>query len=122
MNIIIHQQDEQKIAQIEEDEVVVLASADDGFDLLASLAYEHDVSKFIINQENIASDFFVLHTKMAGHLLQKLANYKMQMAIVGDFRRVESESLRAFIAESNRGNLVFFVPSVAVAKEKLFTS
>ena len=64
--------------------------------------------KIIINENNIHPDFFDLKTKLAGEILQKFSNYNIQLAIVGDFSKYKSKSLRDFIYESNKSNLVFF--------------
>jgi hypothetical protein len=53
-------------------------------------------------------------------VLQKVSNYRMQLAIVGNFEHVQSDSLRAFITESNRGKQIFFCDTVEAAKQKLF--
>ena len=47
---------------------------------------------------------------MAGEILQKFSNYRMKLAIIGEFEKYKSKSLKAFITESNRGNLIFFAP------------
>ena len=41
-------------------------------------------------------------------ILQKFSNYRMKLAIVGDFSGYRSKSLRDFIGECNRGSLIFF--------------
>jgi len=64
-------------------------------------------------------DFFDLKTGLAGEILQKFSNYRVKLAIVGDFEEVKSKSLRDFIRESNRGRTVNFVNSVEEAVERL---
>ena len=51
----------------------------------------------------------------AGAILQKISNYSYQLAIIGDFSIYESESLQAFIRESNRTGQVIFVPDLETA-------
>jgi len=46
-------------------------------------------------------------------------NYRMKLAIVGDFSRYTSKSLQDFIRESNRGNQVFFTDTVEAALRRL---
>lgn len=48
-----------------------------------------------------------------------MTNYRLRLAIVGDFTSVNSNSLRAFIAESNRGTQNFFVATEEEAIKKL---
>ncbi|MGC3979548.1 MAG: DUF4180 domain-containing protein [Paludibacteraceae bacterium] len=65
----------------------------------------------MIHQKNIISDFFDLKTGLAGEILQKFANYRIPLIIVGDFTNVQSKSLRDFIYESNKGSQVNFLKS-----------
>jgi hypothetical protein len=53
-------------------------------------------------------DFFDLKTGFAGEILQKFSTYGLKLAIIGNFQRYKSESLKAFIFESNRGGRVQF--------------
>ncbi|RYG19765.1 MAG: DUF4180 domain-containing protein, partial [Chitinophagaceae bacterium] len=61
--------------------------------------------------KNITSDFFDLSTKMAGEILQKFSNYKMRLAIVGDFSNYQSQSFKDFVYESNKHGQINFVNS-----------
>lgn len=63
----------------------------------------------IIHQKNIDEQFFDLRSGLAGEMLQKVVNYKLRLAIVGDFSIYDSKSLKAFILESNRSNAIAFV-------------
>ncbi|HCM60508.1 MAG TPA: hypothetical protein DIS74_09080 [Bacteroidales bacterium] len=65
-----------------------------------------------IHADSFAAGFFDLRTGLAGEILQKLSNYRMRLAIVGDFTRLKSRSWRYFIRESNRGKTVCFMPTV----------
>ncbi|MBL7715531.1 MAG: DUF4180 domain-containing protein [Bdellovibrionales bacterium] len=111
---LVHQTGENRIVEVKSDDLLV-KTVQDGLDLMMSLSYEHQTQKIILHQANLSPDFFVLKTKLAGEILQKATNYGIQLAIVGDFSKVESESLRAFITESNRGRQVFFVESSEAA-------
>jgi hypothetical protein len=55
--------------------------------------------------------FFTLASGVAGEFVQKFANYGLRLAIVGDISGAvrESDSLRDFVRESNRGRQVWFV-------------
>ena len=59
--------------------------------------------------------FFRLASGLAGAVLQKLVNYRFEVAIVGDIeqRVAASESLRDFVRESNRRGAVRFVPDLS---------
>lgn len=75
--------------------------------------------RIIIHQENIDERFFDLRTGFAGGMLQKAVNYRLRLAIVGDFSIYESKSLKAFIFESNRSNTIVFVNTVEEALKRL---
>ncbi|GGM84541.1 hypothetical protein GCM10010967_15550 [Dyadobacter beijingensis] len=105
------------IPEVVSDQIVV-RSAGEGLQLLADLYYQ-DYDCMILHAENITPDFFDLKTGLAGEILQKFTNFKFRLAIVGDFERYESKSLRDFIFESNKGRQVNFLPSVEQAVAKL---
>ncbi len=92
-----------------EDKSIILADENSALDFLMTIAYETGSNKVIINKENLTEDFFRLKTKVAGNILQKVVNYKMKLAIVGDYSKYSSESLKDFIYECNSGNDIFFV-------------
>jgi len=87
-------------------------------DLLGNLYYQ-DFDKIIIHEKNITPDFFDLKNKLAGDILQKFSQYRMPLAIVGDFSKFESKSLNDFIYESNNGKQVNFVSSISEALNSL---
>jgi hypothetical protein len=73
----------------------------------------------IVHQQNIHEIFFELRSGLAGEMLQKVVNYRLRLAIVGDFSIYESKSLKAFITESNRSNTIVFVKTIEEALSKL---
>jgi hypothetical protein len=79
----------------------LITSPDDILDLMAE-ARLNDSGRMIIHDKSLHPDFFDLKTKVAGEILQKFSNYRMRLAIVGDFSGFKSKSLRDFIRESNR--------------------
>jgi hypothetical protein len=115
MEIITHENEGQKIFEIVSDRVV-LQQAQDALDIIGQVGAE---ARVVLYKDNIAPDFFDLGTRLAGEVLQKFTNYRVRVAIVGDFSHVTSESLKAFIAESNRGNQTAFLPDFESAKEFL---
>jgi len=50
-----------------------------------------------------------LKTGIAGEVLQKFATYRVRLVIFGDWHTYNSNSLRDFIYESNKGKHVNFV-------------
>lgn len=117
MNIIFHQSGNIKIAELKAERHII-NTLQDALDLIY-LPELHGADKLIIHQQNITPAFFELRTGLAGDVLQKFVQYHMQLAIVGNFANVESNSLNSFIAESNRGRHVFFVENISEAVEKL---
>ena len=99
-------------------EQIVVSSIDDGSDLLADLYYQN-YDAIILHQKNITPDFFDLKTRLAGELLQKFSNFRMRLFVVGNFGNIESNSLRDFVFESNKGRLVNFVSSIKEVTQKL---
>lgn len=96
----------------------LIAGPDDILDLMAE-ARLNDSGRMIIHEKSLHPDFFDLKTKVAGEILQKFSNYRMRLAIVGDFSEYKSKSLLDFIRESNRTGTIFFVGSVEEALSKL---
>lgn len=107
-----------EIANVKSNEILIkdLQSA---LDLMATVRYETDCDRIIINKSAISVDFFDLSTKLAGDVLQKYINYQFKIAIVGDFSVYKSNSLKDFIYECNKGKDIFFLPNENEAVEKL---
>lgn len=110
MNIITHHIEEKKWAEIISDKLLI-AHAEDGADLMANMYYQ-GFDGLILNAKNFSDDFFNLKTGLAGEILQKFSNHQMRLIIIGDFKEHKSQSLNAFILESNKGKLVNFVQSI----------
>jgi hypothetical protein len=113
MEIKSHILNNTKIAEIITGEVV-LSSTEEGLDLLGNLYYQ-GFDKIIIYKKNITPEFFSLKNGIAGDILQKFSQYRMPLAIVGDFTNHQSKSLQDFIMECNRGNQINFAASLPEA-------
>ena len=120
MEIVIHEKADQKVAEFISDSVI-LHNEKDSILLLEEL-FPSGATRIILHKETLAPEFFDLRTRLAGAVLQKFVNYSIQVAIVGDFTNIASESLKAFIYESNRGKQVFFLESVDAAVQKLISA
>lgn len=118
MDFTLQEINNQKIAVINSPGQVI-ESEQDALDLMAEAGYR-GAEAVILPAENLSSEFFDLKTGVAGSILQKFSNYHMKLAIIGTFESYQSRSLAAFIRESNRGNLVFFVPDIDSAIDHLF--
>ncbi|MYZ36539.1 DUF4180 domain-containing protein [Streptomyces sp. SID4917] len=66
-------------------------------------------------------DFFRLRTRVAGDIVQKFANYRLKLAVVGDITSYTeaSTALRDFVRESNRGTQLCFVPDTEAFRARL---
>lgn len=106
-----------KIAEIATD-TIVINSAEDGLDLLGNLYYQN-FDRIIIYEANINPEFFNLKNGIAGEILQKFSNYRVRLAIVGDFTKFPGRSLKDFIYESNKIGQINFVNSLSEAIIKL---
>jgi hypothetical protein len=106
-----------KIAEVISEEILV-SNPEEGLQLMVDLYYQ-EFDKIILYERNIIPDFFDLKTGLAGEILQKFSNYRMQLAIIGDFSRYSGKSIRDFIFESNNGRQVNFLPDLGTALEKL---
>lgn len=95
-----------------------ISSPDDILDLMAEVRYNGS-GTMIIHEKSLHPDFFDLKTRVAGEILQKFSNYRMQLAIVGDFSAYKSKSLKDFIRESNRIGTISFLGTVDEALSKL---
>jgi hypothetical protein len=80
-----------------------------------------DTELVAIPASRLTDDFFELRTRFAGEVTQKFVNYRLRLAIVGDIddRVAESVSLAAWVAESNRGEQLWFVPTLDALAERL---
>ena len=93
-------------------------STEDILDIMADAGY-NGCTGLIIYAGTLNSDFFDLKTKIAGDILQKFSNYRMKLAVIGDFSDIKSKSLRDFIRESNNTGTINFVGSLEEAMRRL---
>ncbi|PJJ67084.1 DUF4180 domain-containing protein [Chryseobacterium geocarposphaerae] len=117
MEIKTHQINTTKVAEIISD-TIIINSVQDGLDLLGNIYYQ-GFDQVIIYDKNITSDFFNLKTKIAGEILQKFSNYRINLTIIGDFSKHESKSLKDFIFESNKTKHINFIATLQDALEKI---
>lgn len=96
----------------------LITGPEDILDIMADIRYNGS-DRIIIHQKTLLPDFFNLKTGVAGEILQKFSNYRMKLAIVGNFNALKSKSLIDFIRESNRKGIISFVSSTEEAISKL---
>lgn len=99
-------------------EGLIIEKEEDGLDLLGNVYYQ-GFDRMIIHEKNITPAFFDLKNKMAGEILQKFSNYRIRLAIVGDFSAYTGKSIADFMYESNNGKLINFLESTEEALNRL---
>ena len=100
-------------------EEIIIYNVQSALDLIATVNYETGCNYMILNKTAVIEEFFDLKTKLAGEIIQKFINYKVKVAIVGDFSIYTSKSLKDFIYESNNGEDLFFLRNEQNAIDKL---
>lgn len=113
MQIKIHTINNSKIAEIISD-TVFISTTEDGLNLVGNLYYQN-FDAVIVQENHITPNFFDLKNGMAGELLQKFSNYRVRLAIVGNFAMYLSKAVKEFIYESNQRKQINFVNSTEEA-------
>ena len=98
----------------------LIAGDRDTSDLIGD-AYGAGATVIAIPLERLSSEFLRLRTRVAGEMLQKLINYRFRVVILGDVTDAvaASDALRDFVVESNRGQMVWFLPDLAALEARL---
>lgn len=117
MHIESHTVNNIPIAEIISD-TLIIQTAEDGLDLLGNVYYQ-GFDRMIVYEKNLTPEFFDLKNGIAGEILQKFSNYRMRLAIVGDFSSCTSKSITDFIFESNKGKQVNFLNTREEALNRL---
>ena len=100
-------------------EGLLIQDEQSALDLIATIGYEAEADRIVLYKQTLNEDFFRLSTGLAGRVLQKFTNYRVKLAIVGDFSGYTSKPLQDFIRESNSGRDIFFVHDEETAVAKL---
>ena len=90
---------------------IFIATPQDALDIIMEAVYAES-RKIVLHKEHVVPDFFDLKSGLAGEVLQKVINYQVQIAVVGDFQNIQSDSFQAFVRECNRGKDMYFVRSL----------
>jgi hypothetical protein len=114
MNHILHNINGLQIAEIKVNDTPI-NSAQQFLDITMNLPAD----RIVIHKESLDEAFFDLRSGLAGEILQKAVNYRIQLGIVGDYSGYESKSLRDFIYESNKSNKIVFVSTLDEALNRL---
>ncbi len=117
MNFKFHKSLIGRIAELPRGEMSI-SGVEDAVDLLGNADYQGAYA-IIVFKEDFSDDFFTLSTGVAGEVLQKFSNYRIRLAIIGDFTNADSKSLRDFIRESNNTGHILFMDDLDAALIKL---
>jgi hypothetical protein len=99
------------------DDSFVIRNSEDAIELI-NFPESQDCHEFIIHEHNLSKDFFNLGSGVAGEILQKFSNYRLRLAVIGDFTKYKSKNLNDFFRESNKTGNILFVNSVEEALNK----
>lgn len=105
------------VAELIADEEVISTSAD-GLDLVGN-AYFQGAHGVVLYVHQLAPLFFDLKTGMAGEILQTFSNYRMKLAIVGNFEPAGNKAIHDFIRESNSVGHINFVSTREEGVERM---
>jgi hypothetical protein len=83
---------------------ICLRDAGDALDIMVACG----ARTLLMYERQINPDFFRLPTGLAGEVLQKFTNYRMRLAIVGDFDKYMTKNFADFVRESNKNGQFLF--------------
>ncbi|WP_370616934.1 DUF4180 domain-containing protein [Mumia sp. Pv 4-285] len=83
--------------------------------------WAHEAQMVVVPAARLDPEFFRLRSGVAGEFLQKLVNYRIRLAVVGDITAyVEaSDALRDLVRESNAGTQAWFFADEAALGARL---
>jgi hypothetical protein len=101
----------------------LLDSEQRAVDLIGEALAGH-ASIIAVPVDRLDNRFFQLRSGLAGAIVQKMVNYRLRLAVVGDITEqlAASSALRAWVRECQRGTTVFFVPSLDALTARLSAS
>jgi hypothetical protein len=81
----------------------------------------HDAGMIVVPVDRLDPSFFHLRSGFAGDMLQKLANYRFKLAVLGDISPYTeaSDAFRDFVRESDRGSAVLFCADLPALSGRL---
>jgi hypothetical protein len=79
-------------------------------DLIAD-AFDRHATTIVLPLARLDPRFFVLRSGVAGEVVQKFANYRVRLVVLGDITEhlERGTAFRDFVGESNRNTLLWFV-------------
>lgn len=103
------------------DETGALPSTEDDAAALVGETYGTDTEWIGIPLGRLAPDMLQLGNRKLGLFIQKLVNYRLKVAIIGDVSgaMAASKAFNDFVVESNRGEMVWFAPDRSAFEDRL---
>ncbi|WP_241518797.1 DUF4180 domain-containing protein [Streptomyces sp. CB03238] len=97
-----------------------LAGRQAALDLIGD-AMGHGADLVVVPVARLGEDFFALRSGLAGEVVQKFADYRLRLAIVGDVSThvAASTALRDFVREANRGTQIRFADTIPALAARL---
>jgi hypothetical protein len=97
-----------------------ISTARDATDLIGT-ALSASATWVAIPAERLDDAFFQLSTGLAGEIIQKFAQYRLGVAILGDISRhlSASRALTDYVWETNRGRQAWFLRDVEELADRL---
>ncbi|MFV0129310.1 DUF4180 domain-containing protein [Streptomyces sp. HMX112] len=97
-----------------------IAGEREALDLIGDAGYQ-GAQWVVVPVERFDASFFELRTRVAGGIVQKFANYRLGLVVLGDVSRhtAASPALRDFVRECDRGRQTWFVADTEELAERL---
>jgi hypothetical protein len=101
-------------------EGAVISTSEDTSDLIGNAWMDH-ADVIAVPVARLDPAFFDLSSLFAGDVTQKIVNYHLRLAIIGDVSAyaLAGSAFEAFVAESNRGDHIWFLENEAALAGKL---
>jgi hypothetical protein len=103
----------------------LLGSAGDVIDIIGQ-SLSQGATVIVVPVERLDPAFFQLRSRLAAEFVQKIVNYRLRLAVIGDVsaHSAASTAWRDFVREANRGSCVWFLQDydALVAKLSLLLS
>ncbi|UZI26783.1 DUF4180 domain-containing protein [Streptomyces sp. VB1] len=102
---------------------VTIADVQDALDHLIGAAFAC-AEVVAVPSARLDDRFFDLSTGLAGAILQKFANYRLRLVVLGDIGHhlSASSALPDLVCEANRGRDIWFVPDLDALADRLAPS
>ncbi|MFH9134168.1 DUF4180 domain-containing protein [Streptomyces sp. NPDC017524] len=99
---------------------VTIADVQDALDHLIGAAFA-SAEVVAVPSGRLDDRFFDLSTGLAGAILQKFANYRLRLVVLGDISHhlSASSALPDLVREANRGRDIWFVPDLDALADRL---